>query len=93
MFVAVLGGVMAMLPTYRGLDFDLGSIPLMDLAPRATCHPLVLGEGGEGCRGTGGSLLGGVLGPSQPAPPGGRGGGRGTDSAVSPPPLLLQGLA
>ncbi|XP_009883398.1 PREDICTED: smoothelin [Charadrius vociferus] len=42
---------MAMLPTYRGLDFDLRQIPLMDLTPRATCHPLVLDEGGKGCRG------------------------------------------
>lgn len=22
----------------------------MDLAPKATCHPLAVGEGGEGCR-------------------------------------------
>lgn len=43
-----------MLPTYRGLVFDLGQIPLMGLAPRATHHPLVLGKGGEGCRGSGG---------------------------------------
>lgn len=40
---------MAMLPTYRGLDFDLGQILLMHLALRAAYHPLVLGESGEGC--------------------------------------------
>lgn len=48
-----------MLPTHRGLDFDLGQILLMDLALRAACHPLALGESGEGCRRAWGALLGG----------------------------------
>lgn len=74
---------MAVLPTYRGLHFDLGQIPFMDLAPRAACHALALGEGGEGCMGGwGGPLVSVMLVPSQPAPPEGHGAGGGTDSAV-----------
>lgn len=40
--------VVAVLPTHKGLDLDLGQIPLIDLVPRATCHLLAVDEGGEG---------------------------------------------
>jgi len=40
-----------MLPTYRELDFDLEQIPVTNLVLRAACHPLALGQGGEGCGG------------------------------------------
>lgn len=60
------GKNLAVLPAHRGLDFDLGQILLMDLALRAASHPLALCESGEA---SGGALLGGVLGPFQPAPP------------------------
>lgn len=40
--------VVAVLPTHKGLDLDLGQIPLIDLVPRVTCHLLAVDEGGEG---------------------------------------------
>lgn len=46
----ICGEVVAVLPTHKGLDLDLGQIPLMDLVPRAACHLLAVDEGGEGCR-------------------------------------------
>lgn len=46
----ICGGVVAVRPTYKRLDLDLGQIPLMDLVPRAACHLLAVDEGGEGCR-------------------------------------------
>lgn len=75
-----------MLPTYKGLDFDLGQILLTDLAPRAAWHPLMLGEGrGDGCRGTGETPPLYSAESPQPAPRGGHRGGSGTDSVVCPP--------
>lgn len=45
----ICGGVVAVLPTHKGLDLDLGQILLMHLVPGSACHPLAVDEGGEDC--------------------------------------------
>lgn len=47
---SICGRAVAVLPTHKALDLDLGQIPRIDVVPRAACHPLAVDEGGEGCR-------------------------------------------
>lgn len=85
----ICGAVAAVLPTHKGLDLDLGQIPLMDLVPRAAYHLLAVNEGGEGCRVDNMTPWwdAGVLSPSAPW-------GTWDEKRMSSPvPSLLEGLA